>query len=260
MAERGGRLWIVLIGAAMVLLLASTIFAGCGTKEDTTDQDDNGSKVEEEKEITKEVETEVGEDFSVSLEGNPSTGYIWSLSEEPDTGLISLASKDIFDSGDMPGAPAMQVFNFDALAEGSTELKFEYSRPWETDVEPERTCTVSVMISAGSSEPAREFSDPNTPIDVKKGEDFVIALESNPSTGYLWELVEEPDSSILAFESMRYVQPVTEEGTVGAPGKELWRFDTLEAGSAKISFKYVRPWEKDAEPEKTAEFTVNVSE
>ena len=44
---------------------------------------------------------------------------------------------------------------------------------------------------------AREYSDPATPITVKAGEDFAIAVDSNRTTGYQWQLAEPLSVQVL---------------------------------------------------------------
>lgn len=106
---------------------------------------------------------------------------------------------------------------------------------------------------------AKEYSNPDNPIDVKTGDYFTIVLDSNPSTGYSWELAGQPDSSILEFKSQTY-KSTGDEDLAGAGGKEYWKFQALKAGTTKVSLRYVRSWEENVEPAETAEFTVNVSE
>ncbi len=40
-------------------------------------------------------------------------------------------------------------------------------------------------------------TDNGNEIAVRKGQSLVISLDSNPTTGYIWELVEQPDEQIL---------------------------------------------------------------
>ena len=40
-------------------------------------------------------------------------------------------------------------------------------------------------------------TDNGNEIAVRKGQSLVISLDSNPTTGYTWELVEQPDEQIL---------------------------------------------------------------
>src|SRR5262245_20690349 len=67
--------------------------------------------------------------------------------------------------------------------------------------------------SGGSSSDVPEYTDDSSPIEVSVGDEFAIRLESNPSTGYSWELQKQLDESIV--ES---VGDSEFEGTTDAPG------------------------------------------
>ncbi|MBN2169179.1 MAG: protease inhibitor I42 family protein [Actinobacteria bacterium] len=252
-------LYLLVIGILIIVLSAAILFSGCGTKEETKENGDTDQQTEEQAGTPGSITTEVDKEFAVNLTGNAGTGYVWTLAEEPDPKMLTKVWEDTYVHDLKPGAENVQVFKFKALAEGSTELKFQYSRPWETDVAPEKTHMVSVTVNKGNQDSTKEYNDPSVPIEVKNGDDFVIVLEANPSTGYTWELDGELDSTILRFESKRYGAPSRPE-QAGAPQQEYWRFDTLGTGSAEIKFKYERSWEEGVEPEKTMVFNVNVTE
>ena len=72
-----------------------------------------------------------------SLEGNPSTGYVWVLDEENSTGLdlVEVESlgyrKDTDSSGKtLMGAPRRFYFRLTFQKPGSAKLVFSYLRPW----------------------------------------------------------------------------------------------------------------------------------
>ena len=79
-----------------------------------------------------------------------------------------------------------------------------------------------------------------TYLDVGAGDEFVICLDSNPSTGYGWMADFDPDVLSLVmktFESSRHPP-----GMVGVGGRELFTFAALEAGETKLNMIYLRPW------------------
>jgi inhibitor of cysteine peptidase len=96
----------------------------------------------------------------------------------------------------------------------------------------------------------------NTVIGINLGENVVISLGSNRTTGYQWQLASPVDKNILELVGSEYITPKTQ--LVGAGGKEVWTFKTLARGKTIISFKYVRLWEKGVLPVQTATFTVIV--
>lgn len=95
-------------------------------------------------------------------------------------------------------------------------------------------------------------------IEVKVGQEFNITLESNPSTGYGWQLSKPLNETILNLIGSEY-KPSEESGLiVGAGGTEIWTFRAVKSGTAEISLKYVRPWETDVPPIQEQNFGIIV--
>lgn len=86
------------------------------------------------------------------------------------------------------------------------------------------------------------------------GNDFIIMLPSNRTTGYQWQIDRPLDGNMIKQKGFKYVPDDT--GRVGSGGKEEWRFEAIGHGRSIVSFKYVRPWEKDVKPADTRVFTV----
>lgn len=86
----------------------------------------------------------------------------------------------------------------------------------------------------------------NGRIKVKAGQNFTITLESNPTTGYRWQISGKYDTAFVELVDSVFVPGRTD--LVGAGGKEEWVFKALRAGKTVISFQYTRPWEKDELP------------
>jgi inhibitor of cysteine peptidase len=87
------------------------------------------------------------------------------------------------------------------------------------------------------------------------GERFTIALDANRSTGFQWELGRPLDEEVVRFVDSTYEQ--TTPG-VGAGGKEIWTFDAVAPGWAKIELVYRRPWEEMA-PSRIAVYSIEVA-
>jgi len=103
----------------------------------------------------------------------------------------------------------------------------------------------------------RVYSNPKRPVRVKQGENFIISLETNPTTGFVWQFAEPHDKSILTLENVEYVRnDDTGITIVGGGGEERWTFKAVAGGETLLSFKYLRPWEKDVPPAKKAVFKV----
>ncbi|MCX5710620.1 MAG: protease inhibitor I42 family protein [Candidatus Omnitrophica bacterium] len=100
------------------------------------------------------------------------------------------------------------------------------------------------------------FADVADTVQATVGKEFVITMEANATTGYSWELADPIDESQISLVSSEYVPANTD--LVGAGGKSVWTFKALRVSKAKISFKYVRPWEKDVPPAKVSAFIVDI--
>ncbi len=93
-------------------------------------------------------------------------------------------------------------------------------------------------------------------LDVTTGQEFSITLASNSTTGYHWELAAPLDETFIKLLGSEYNAPETR--LVGVGGQETWTFRAVGQGQTVIKLKYVRPWEKDVAPVKTASYMVIV--
>ncbi|HID86393.1 MAG TPA: hypothetical protein EYP55_03320, partial [Anaerolineae bacterium] len=83
---------------------------------------------------------------------------------------------------------------------------------------------------------------------------LVISLESNPSTGYLWEVAEINEDVLRQVGETEFEQTLRGDGSaepsrlLGAPEKQTLRFQVVGAGESPLKLAYRRPWEKEVEP------------
>ena len=83
-----------------------------------------------------------------------------------------------------------------------------------------------------------EYTGRNREITAGLGEEFVIALDSNPTTGY--ECEAHFDSSMLQLVNREF----SAHGVgVGAGGIERFRLKALAAGETALELTYKRAWE-----------------
>jgi predicted secreted protein len=97
--------------------------------------------------------------------------------------------------------------------------------------------------------------------NVKVGQEFIVSLDSNPSTGYTWDFNKDLDDKLLALETDKaYISDATaNDNIVGQGGKTCWKFKALQAGTTEIEFRYARPWES-VQPAKTYKVTINITD
>ncbi len=110
------------------------------------------------------------------------------------------------------------------------------------------------LVAFSPHSPVILESDAASPVTVNAGEDFMIALQSNPSTGYAWNQTVS-DGKILAYEGAVRQNPSTT--MPGAPGQQLFFFHATRTGMSIITFTYAR-FETNAAAAKTVTFTITV--
>jgi predicted secreted protein len=93
-----------------------------------------------------EFEVEVGDKIRVELCSNPTTGFQWDY----ETTIENVLKEEDHDfeepKGDVPGAAGIEVWTFEAVEKGTTEVQMEYSQPWQGGLKAEWTYTVIVTV------------------------------------------------------------------------------------------------------------------
>jgi predicted secreted protein len=75
------------------------------------------------------VNTNVGSQFEIALDSNPTTGYSWRL--QFDETYLTLADTRFQPSSPLIGAGGIETFVFTAGRVGDVEIRLEYKRVWE---------------------------------------------------------------------------------------------------------------------------------
>jgi inhibitor of cysteine peptidase len=94
-------------------------------------------------------------------------------------------------------------------------------------------------------------------VSVPLGEEIVIRIDSNITTGYEWE-VAEVNQTVLTYLGSEYEAPDT--SLVGAGGTQVLRFEAAAPGESTIALKYWRPFEGDSSIVDEYVVTVTVTE
>lgn len=79
------------------------------------------------------------------------------------------------------------------------------------------------------------------------GQKTTVQLEENPTTGYRWQ-IDRTKSDNLPIVRIDDLGFSAREGSarIGASGSHRWSIEGVSAGKARITFEYLRPWEKEA--------------
>lgn len=136
------------VAVLLALVLVAAMLVGCGGTSEKTTPEKTTPGDKEVGNVTGESKTvKVGEDLTIELETNPSTGYDWKVTTEPDPAILGLNSDFIEAGSTVPGAPGKHIFRYKALKAGKTTIVYEYVRSWETDEPPAKTHTVAVEVT-----------------------------------------------------------------------------------------------------------------
>lgn len=104
--------------------------------------------------------------------------------------------------------------------------------------------TLAVCLIAGCSFEIKTNVDTESTISIGTNQEFIIALDSNPTTGYNWE--ESYDDSILSLIEKKYDPGEKAPGLTGAGGTQYFRFKAIKEGKTQIIVTYKRPWETES--------------
>ncbi len=90
------------------------------------------------------------------------------------------------------------------------------------------------------------------------GQQVVISLKGNPTTGYSWSCAKIEGDAAVAVGKIKYVRDQAKPGMVGVGGVFVATFKAAKIGKSKITLEYKRPWEKNKPPAETFTLTVEV--
>ena len=119
-------------------------------------------------------------------------------------------------------------------------------------------CTLFQGTPKPPPEPVTVSADQSgTSVALASGQDLVVRLPSNPTTGYRWIYVE-PKDAVLRVDGPSSYEAQSAGGAAGAGGTEIWKLAPLKPGQQQLRFEYRRPWEQDVAPSRVATYTVTV--
>ena len=95
--------------------------------------------------------------------------------------------------------------------------------------------------------------DDGMSVQLAEGESLLVALVGNPTTGFGWEVEEEP-GFLTRLAGLAYLP---DSGLLGAGGTFFFRYEATETGTGTLSLAYRRPWEA-LPPERTLSLRIAV--
>jgi predicted secreted protein len=232
--------------------------------EASTDDEDDQQHYED-----KIIEVKNGENFTVKLEGNPTTGYSWLLANEEEiaaSGVVEKVKEDFIEGehkDEMDGVSGTFTFEFkvnNACGIKLPKLSFVYKQPWnEEEANAEKT---EYTLKLNDDEDCAQVAIETNEIEVKNNETFTIQLGGNPTTGYSWLLANEEEitaSGTVEKVKEDYVEDGHDEEMDGVSGNFVFEFKVNNACGKelpKLSFVYKQPWNEDDKDAEKAEYTL----
>jgi len=120
--------------AAFVALIMT--LAACSAAAVRLDEQDNEQN----------VDVASGDKITITLEGNPTTGYSWEVSAM-DPAMVELVGEPDYKTDSKAlGSGGVYIFTFKAATAGTTNIKLIYHRSWEEDVEPVKVFEVTLNV------------------------------------------------------------------------------------------------------------------
>jgi inhibitor of cysteine peptidase len=98
----------------------------------------------------------------------------------------------------------------------------------------------------------------SSPVTVKVGQEFLIAIPGNPTTGYSWT-GKSANANITVWGSAYQGPSATGKPLMGAGGQQIFVCAANKVGSAVLTFSYGRPWQKGVKPARSMTFNVTIT-
>ncbi len=98
-------------------------------------------------------------------------------------------------------------------------------------------------------------ADSGSDVSLDVGDQLDVELESNPTTGYSWELGPLPDG--LQLVSSDFEEPGG--SLVGAAGTQVFVLDVVGPGSGILRFEYVRVFDDPVVAAQIVEYVVTIT-
>ena len=121
-------------------------------------------------------------------------------------------------------------------------------------------CSASGVKSAGKTDPLKLDTSANgSLVELVEGQQLIVSLPGNPSTGYSWGIVALPSElATVGGATFSSASQATSPAVVGAGGTMSLTFRATTAGAGDLKLEYRRPWETTAAPKATYGLSIEV--
>jgi inhibitor of cysteine peptidase len=102
------------------------------------------------------------------------------------------------------------------------------------------------------------YADKGTTVKLARSGSLIVALPSNPSTGFSWFISDSASSNFEVVGEPRFVPPGSTSPVVGAPGTEVFTLKPSRSGTSELVMEYKRRFEPIVPPEDVFRLTVEI--
>ena len=117
------------------------------------------------------------------------------------------------------------------------------------------------LLTACAQQPAHNVTveqQSNCPMQLHTGQNLIVSLPSNPTTGYRWA-IQDSAGGVLRSLGPEVYSSSDNGQLLGSGGQSTWRFQAFAAGNGRLRLTYQQPWEPEAEPAQSFDCPITVN-
>lgn len=147
-----------------------------------------------------------------------------------------------------PPAPASLAFRYKAVTTGSASLGLACLKTSDPQAPAGGLFRVQVAVKEAVLPRGLilELPDGGSDIFLTQGEQLLVRLPSNPSTGFSWAIAGNAQSVLRPVGEPKFEPPA--RAVPGAGGTQTFEFRVVGGGGAFLDLVYRRPSDKDTPP------------
>jgi len=117
------------------------------------------------------------------------------------------------------------------------------------------TFALFLTVGCGPQPTQITSTDNGGQVSLKAGQQFVVVLEGNASTGFVWQAKDLDTAFLQQLGEPKFASDNPD--LVGSGGKQTITFKALKAGTVTLTLVYLRPWES-VPPTQTFSVTLTI--
>ena len=117
------------------------------------------------------------------------------------------------------------------------------------------------LLAACATQPKQNVTVENQsecPVRLTNGQNLIVMLPSNPTTGYRWAIQDSAGGVLRAISPEVYTNPEN-SGLVGSAGISTWRFQAFSSGNGRLRLTSQQPWAPEVDPVETFDCAITVN-